>query len=97
MKINTSKARHSLPTLLLAIFVLYAQISTLKHGIEHLSHDAHELCQVFIGFEETPSMASSNTTLQAIASDIQYVASNPIDLPLPVSSSYSIRAPPTTA
>ena len=92
---NPSKAKRTLSILLLAVFVLYAQFSTLEHGVEHLSHDAQELCQVFIGFEKSSSLVSTSIILQTIESDVHYIASNSNDVQLSVYSSYSIRAPPT--
>lgn len=96
LQLYFAKMKHALPTVALSLFVLLAQISTLEHGVDHLSHDAQEFCKVFIGFEKSSSITTAALTLTTTPPDIQYIVSTSEIIYPSNPASYFVRAPPTS-
>ena len=92
--IHFAKIKHTLPTLVLAVFLLYAQSSTLEHGVDHLSHDDQEVCQTFIGFEKSSSIPIATIELPSIQLDVQPISSASENVSLSTLTAYFARAPP---
>lgn len=85
---------HIAPSLFLAMALLWAQLGTLKHEIEHFSHADQELCQGFINFAKSASLVGTpQTTSHACEHDLFTQAVVQPTL-AQNSAAHPIRAPP---